>query len=54
MAANSSTGETASNYLEKVTHKDLVMFSPATRKQIAKVIIHLYNQIIKSTNNIII
>jgi hypothetical protein len=34
---NASTGETAGNYLEKITPKDLVMFSPATRKIIAKV-----------------
>ena len=32
-----STGETSRNYLDKVTPKDLVMFSPATRKIIAKV-----------------
>jgi len=32
----SSTGETARNFLEKITPKDLVMFSPATRKVIAK------------------
>ena len=34
---NASTGETAGNYIEKITPKDLVMFSPATRKIIAKV-----------------
>ena len=35
----SSTGETARNFLEKITPKDLVMFSPATRKVIAKVFV---------------
>ena len=32
-----STGETAGNFIDKITPKDLVMFSPATRKIIAKV-----------------
>lgn len=31
-----TTGETANNYLEKISPKDLVMFSDKTRKIIAK------------------
>ena len=34
---DSSTGETALVYLEKIQPKDLVMFSNATKKIIAKV-----------------
>ena len=34
---NESGGETASNHLEKIKPKDLIMFSPKTRQIIAKV-----------------
>jgi hypothetical protein len=34
---SSSTGETPSSYLEKISPKDLVFFSPEARKAIAKV-----------------
>lgn len=37
-------GRGPGNYLEKITPKDLVMFSSSTRKQIAKVI---FNEILK-------
>jgi len=40
--STSSTGETSGNYLEKITPKDLVMFSPATRKIIAKVSLFIF------------
>ena len=33
---STSAGDTSNEYLEKITPKDLVMFSTATRKQIAK------------------
>jgi len=38
MSKTDDTGETTSNYLEKITPKDLVMFSSKTRKAIAQVI----------------
>jgi len=37
MSKTEDTGETTSNYLEKVTPKDLVMFSSKTRSVIAQV-----------------
>ncbi|CAF0708432.1 unnamed protein product [Brachionus calyciflorus] len=36
MSEETSTGETSQSFLEKITPKDLVMFSPQTRKVIAK------------------
>jgi hypothetical protein len=38
MSQNSPSSDDTS-YLEKISPKDLVMFSPQTRKEIAKVII---------------
>jgi len=36
---NVSSGETITNYLEKIKPKDLIMFSPKTREIIAKVFV---------------